>query len=80
MYKIICDTNNHPFSPKPTIYPETNPATGKVVFCLVNFNTEEPVDGYSPIEILNIRNALDMAINQNCSVSDLPGQTFLWEI
>lgn len=76
---IICETNNFLENSKPKIVPSKNDQTGELVFCLHNFDTEEVVDGYTPSELLIIRNAIDSAINQNCKPSDIKGQQFLWD-
>jgi hypothetical protein len=76
---ITCDTNNFLENTKPKIVPCTNEQTGQLVFCLINFDTEESVDGYTPMELLNIRNSIDRAINVYCKPSDIKGQQFLWD-
>jgi hypothetical protein len=77
--KFICDTNNTNHSSKPTIVPVQNPDTNSIGFCLHNFDVTEPIDAYTPQELLNIRNTLDIAINENCKPSDLKGQMFFWD-
>jgi len=76
---ITCETNNFLENTKPKIVPTMNEQNDQLVFCLHNFDTEEVVDGYTPSELLIIRNAIDLAINQNCKPSDIVGQQFLWD-
>ena len=76
---ITCNTNNFIENTKPKIVPCSHEQSGELVFCLHNFDTEESVDGYTPSELLNIRNAIDLAINNNCKPSDIKGQQFLWD-
>ena len=76
---ITCETNNFLENTKPKIVPVVNDDNNQLVFCLHNFDTEEVVDGYTPSELLIIRNAIDLAINQNCKPSDIKGQQFLWD-
>jgi len=78
MNKIICNTNNRLEQTKPSIVPVEIPVTGKIGFCLYNFDVAEPVDAYSPAELLQIRDSIEQAINDNCKVSEMDGQMFLW--
>lgn len=78
-HKYVCDTNNSNTSPKPSIVPVENPDTKKIGFCLYNFDVTEPIDAYTPQELLNIKDTIEFAINQNCKPSDLNGQMFLWD-
>jgi hypothetical protein len=77
--KIVCETNNILKDSKPFIVPVQIPNTNNIGFCLHNFNIEEPVDAYTPHEMLAIRDAIEKAINENCKPSDIKGQTFLWD-
>lgn len=80
MFKItVFNTPNSNPSTNPTIEPIVHPTNGKVAFCLHNFNTAEAIDAYTPNELLEIRNAIDQAINTNCNISDIKGQTFMWD-
>jgi len=79
MTKIVCVTEGPLPHLRPTILFVDNPMTTKKGFVLYNFDIEEPVDAYSPKELLAIRNAIDNAINTFCNPSDLEGQMFLWD-
>lgn len=81
MFKILtCETNNFFSETKPKITPNKHPDNDQIVFCLSNFDTPEVIDGYTPQELLLIRNTIDQAINENCKMSDLQGQMFFWNI
>ena len=77
--KIVCDTNNYHPATKPFIIPVKIPESNSIGFCLQNFDVDEPIDAYTPEELLIIRNQIDKAINENCKPSDIKGQTFLWD-
>lgn len=77
--KIVCNTDNYHEATKPSIFPVTNPESNSIGFCFVNFDIHEPIDCYTPDELIIIRNAIDTAINVNCKPSDLKGQMFLWD-
>jgi hypothetical protein len=80
MSKIISLTEGPLPHLRPTIVFVENPMTAKKGFVLSNFDIEEPVDAYSPKELVAIRNAIDNAINTFCDPSDLEGQMFLWDV
>lgn len=76
---IICKTNGPLEHMLPKISYIENPMTKEMGFVFKNFDIEEPVDAYSPSELIAIRNAIDEAINYYCKPSDIKGQMFLWD-
>jgi len=76
---IICKTNGPLEHMLPRISYVENPMTNEMGFVLNNFDIEEPVDAYTPTELIAIKNAIDEAINIYCKPSDVKGQMFLWD-
>jgi len=75
---VICKTNGPLEHMLPKISFIENPMTNEMGFVLQNFNIDEPVDAYTPSELIAIRNAIDEAINLYCKPSDIKQQMFFW--
>ena len=76
---IICETDGPLQHMLPRISFVENPMTKEMGFVFKNFDIEEPVDAYTPSELLAIKDAIDQAINVYCKPSDIKGQMFLWD-